>query len=96
MRDVLLISFELAGAGLRLYPLLAPHLGATGWDNTAWVDGGALLAQGNEGASLCLVAEQGFARASAGYVGASDGWQDFNATAGSAGSSHERRTGTWR
>ena len=27
---------------------------------------------------LCLMAEQGFIRASTGYVGASDGWQDFN------------------
>jgi glucoamylase len=79
LRDVLLISFELAGAGFRLYPLLAPHLGATGWDNTAWVDDGALLAQGSDGAGLCLIAEQRFTRASAGYVGASDGWQDFNA-----------------
>ena len=79
LRDVLLISFDLAGAGFRLYPLLAPHLGATGWDNTAWVEDGALFAQGGAGAGLCLMAEQGFTRASAGYVGASDGWQDFNA-----------------
>src|SRR5581483_5440978 len=27
LRDVLLIPYELAGAGFRLYPLLAPHLG---------------------------------------------------------------------
>jgi glucoamylase len=79
LRDVLLISFDLAGAGFRLYPLLAPHLGATGWDNTAWVEDGALFAQGGAGEGLCLMGEQGFTRASAGYVGASDGWQDFNA-----------------
>ena len=78
LRDVLLISFELTGVGYRLYPLLAPHLGATGWDNTAWVDDGALFAQGSAGNGLCLMAEPGFTRASAGYVGASDGWQDFN------------------
>jgi glucoamylase len=78
LRDVLLISFELTGAGYRLYPLLAPHLGATGWDNTAWVEDGALFAQGSAGDGLCLIAEHGFIRASAGYVGASDGWQDFN------------------
>src|SRR5579864_3327560 len=78
LRDVLLISFELSGAGHRLYPLLAPHLGATGWDNTAWVEDGALFAQGAAGNGLCLMAEPGFTRASAGYVGASDGWQDFN------------------
>jgi glucoamylase len=79
VRDVLLISFELIGDGFRLYPLLAPHLGATGWDNTAWLEGGALFAQGKDGDGLCLIAERGFTRASAGYVGASDGWQDFNA-----------------
>ena len=78
LRDVLLISFELAGEGFRLYPLLAPHLSATGWDNTAWVDDG-VFAQGTDEHALCLLAEGGFARASAGYVGASDGWQDFNA-----------------
>ncbi len=26
--DALLIAFDLTGAGVRLYPLLAPHLGA--------------------------------------------------------------------
>lgn len=79
LRDVLLISFDLVGAGFRLYPLLAPHLGATGWDNTGWVEEGALCAQGKDGIGLCLIADEGYARASAGYVGASDGWQDFNA-----------------
>ena len=78
-RDVLLITFELTGEGFRLYPLLAPHLGATGWDNTAWVEDGAMFAQGSAGDGLCLLAEPGFTRTSAGYVGASDGWQDFNA-----------------
>lgn len=78
-RDVLLVSFELAGDGFRLYPLLAPHLGGTGWDNTGWVQDGALFAQGNGDHGLCLAADSGFTRASAGYVGASDGWQDFNA-----------------
>src|SRR5207245_11408937 len=53
--------------------------GGTGWENTAWVENAALLAQGSAGDGLCLIAEQGFTRASAGYVGASDGWQDFNA-----------------
>ena len=79
LRDVLLISFELTGAGFRLYPLIAPHLGVTGWDNTAWVEDGELFAQGSDGAGLCLIAEPGFTRGSAGYLGASDGWQDFNA-----------------
>jgi glucoamylase len=76
-RDVLLVSYELEGDGVLLYPLLAPHLGTSGWDNTAWVADG-LFAQSEQG-SLCLLADTGFSRASAGYVGASDGWQDFSA-----------------
>jgi glucoamylase len=75
MRDVLLISYMLKGEGLALYPLLAPHLGMSGWNNTAWVDGG-LFAQ-SDGRNLCLLADVGFRRMSAGYVGYSDGWQDF-------------------
>jgi len=75
MRDVLLISYLLEGQGLALYPLLAPHLGVSGWNNTAWVDGG-LFAQ-SDGRNLWLLADAGFRRASAGYVGYSDGWQDF-------------------
>ncbi len=97
-RDALLVAYELAGRGpgagqeLRLYPLLAPHLGRSaptddadvaglGADNHAWVaDETALLA--SDGAAehfLCLVAEGGFARASAGYTGSSDGWTDLAA-----------------
>jgi len=75
LRDVLLISFRLAGEGLRLYPLLAPHLGMSGWNNTAWADDG-LFAQ-RDGLALCLLADPPFKRTSAGYVGSSDGWQDF-------------------
>ncbi len=75
LRDVLLISFRLEGEGLRLYPLLAPHLGMSGWNNTAWTDDG-LFAQ-RDGLTLCLLAAPPFNRMSAGYVGSSDGWQDF-------------------
>jgi glucoamylase len=73
-RDALLIGFRLEGEGFRLYPLLAPHLGGSGWGNTAWVEEGALLAQKGDEA-LALLGP--FARGSAGYVGFSDGWQDF-------------------
>jgi glucoamylase len=88
--DALLISYELEGDDVRLYPLLAPHLGVCqvtdqqwsqlGADNVAWVDlgGDALYASGS-GRYLCLLAAPGFARASAGYVGDSDGWTDFQA-----------------
>ena len=74
-RDVLLIRTELEGEGMRLYPLLAPHLGMTGWNNTAWVADQLYATSGDR--ALCLAANPGFERASAGYVGASDGWQDF-------------------
>jgi glucoamylase len=74
-RDVLLIRAELEGEGVRLYPLLAPHLGMTGWNNTAWI-AEHLYAQSGDRA-LCLASEPTFRRASAGHVGASDGWQDF-------------------
>lgn len=76
-RDVVMIRYRLEGEGFRLYPLLAPHLGGSGHDNTAWVGRDGLYAQ-KGWASLCLVAGSAFDRASAGYVGASDGWQDFD------------------
>ncbi|MCL4775366.1 MAG: glucan 1,4-alpha-glucosidase [Burkholderiaceae bacterium] len=98
-RDALLIELRLDDAnkvpgqaangsapGLRLYALLAPHLGGSGADNCAEV--------GRHGCRRVLWAEQGpfglalaavddaqrdaWLRGSAGYVGASDGWQDFD------------------
>ena len=88
--DTLLIDYELAGAGVRLYPLLAPHLGICqitpeaqwaelGADNQAWTDPAdlALFASGS-GGFLCLLARPGFTRAGAGYVGDTDGWTDFS------------------
>jgi len=74
-RDVFLISYRLEGEGMRLYPLLAPHLSRSGTNNTAWVDGD-LYAQ-RQDRSLCLATYPPFRRGSAGFVGASDGWQDF-------------------
>jgi len=74
-RDVLLIRAQLEGEGLHLYPLLAPHLGMSGWNNTAWV-ADHLYAQRDDQV-LCLATVPGFIRASAGYIGSSDGWQDF-------------------
>ncbi len=85
-RDVLVIECRLDGeAELGLYALVAPHLGATGYDNFAMVEryGGrrVLLAeQGPFGMALAAADEHqadAFGRASAGYVGTSDGWQDF-------------------
>jgi glucoamylase len=85
-RDVLAIECRLDGdETLRLYVLLAPHLGTTGYGNQAAVathhGRRALCAeQGPFGAALAAVdgrQRDAIGRASAGYVGASDGWQDF-------------------
>ncbi|MFI5303416.1 MAG: glycoside hydrolase family 15 protein [Nitrospiria bacterium] len=85
-RDVLLIEVILDGnPELRICALLAPHLGATGYRNRAavatyrgrrvmWAEQGPFgmaIAAANERQSEALN------RASAGYVGTSDGWQDF-------------------
>ena len=88
--DALLIDYELAGEGVRLYPLLAPHLGisqiapesqwaALGADNLGWTDPAdlAMFASGSSG-FLCLLARPGFTRAGAGYAGDTDGWTDFS------------------
>jgi glucoamylase len=89
-RDALLIAYDLTGEHVRLYPLLAPHLGtcqitpepqwpALGADNNVWTDPAdlALFASGS-GRFLCLLAGPGFTRAGAGYVGDTDGWTDFS------------------
>ncbi len=87
-RDVLLIEVELTGdEALRPYALLAPHLGGTGHDNTALVAdhrGHRLLLAEQGPFALALGAVEADAaqrdavsRASCGYVGTSDGWQDF-------------------
>jgi len=75
-RDALLLRYALKGEGCRLIVLLAPHLGEGGDANTAWT-GHALHAEGG-GDHLCLMASGGFERSSAGHVGTSDGWQDFD------------------
>lgn len=79
-----------AGEELRLYPLLAPHLCRSaptedaqvpwlGADNHAWVDDDQGLGARDDAAErfVCLLADGGFVRASAGYVGFSDGWTDL-------------------
>jgi glucoamylase len=97
-RDVLLIEVVLRGdEGLKPYVLLAPHLGGSGLDNTAAVGthyGRKVLwaEQGPFGLALAAAdPQQGEAldRASAGYVGFSDGWQDFAAN-GAMAWTHER------
>jgi glucoamylase len=86
-RDVLAIEVTLAGdAALRPYVLIAPRLGTEGRDNTAEIQRYGtrrVLAaeQGPFGIALAAVDEAQndvFDAASAGYVGESDGWQDFH------------------
>lgn len=65
---------------LRLYVLAAPHLDVAGWGNTATVYevlGRSVLAAEKEGVAMAIAATEPFVRASAGYVGASDGWTDL-------------------
>jgi glucoamylase len=85
-RDALLIAMRLTGdVDLRPYVLLAPHLGGTGHDNHALVTdvrGRRVLAAQRGPFALALLAVDDRHRdvlgaASAGYVGTSDGWQDF-------------------
>jgi len=75
-RDALLVRFEIEGP-YRLVVILAPHLGSTGRDNSAWVrDGVAYASRGD--AAVCLTADAPLLHLSAGYVGSSDGWQDLH------------------
>ena len=76
-RDCLLIAHRLRGNEVKLYALLAPHLGGTDAHNSA--QAAATLTAWNGSAALCLMSHGGFSRGSAGYVGRSDGWQDFAA-----------------
>ncbi|MGA7802851.1 MAG: glycoside hydrolase family 15 protein [Gammaproteobacteria bacterium] len=86
-RDVLLVQIKLEGdPDLRPYALLAPHLGGTGHDNHAAVApyrGRRVLWAEQGPFGLALAAMDGHQRdcwgqCSAGYVGISDGWQDFS------------------
>lgn len=75
IRDVMLVAFRLIGNDVKLYTLLAPHLGGSGLHNNARVADS--LVAWKDSVALQLAADCGFSRASAGYVGYSDGWQDF-------------------
>ncbi len=67
---------------LRLYPLLAPHLGSGEIGNRAWVgtykNRPMLFAQNGQ-LALALASDPDPIRQSVGYAGTSDGWQDFAA-----------------
>jgi glucoamylase len=75
-------------ADYHLYALLAPHLGNRGAGNTAWVGdykGVPMLFAEREGNALALACSTPWAKRSAGFVGASDGWQDL----------HQHKQMTW-
>ncbi len=72
----------LAAHPLRLYPLLAPHLGFSGLGNRAWAGqyrARPVLYAEHETSTLVLASNPDPRRVSVGYVGTSDGWQDFAA-----------------
>jgi glucoamylase len=74
-RDVLLVRYQLEGP-YRLAAILAPHLGSTGRDNSAWTRDGVGYAQRGDFA-VCVAGDAPLMHLSCGYVGASDGWQDL-------------------
>jgi len=82
---VVLVHVRLEGdeevlSRLRLYALLSPHLEGGGKGNSARVAdvaGKKTLLAWKDDMSLAMACACGFARASCGFVGASDGWQDL-------------------
>ncbi len=65
---------------LHIYALLSPHLGGGGAGNSARVvdvAGNRVLLAWKDDVSLVMAAGCGFSRASCGFVGTSDGWQDL-------------------
>lgn len=65
---------------LKVYVLLAPHIEGGGMGNNGRivdVNGKRVLVAWRNRTSLALSVDCGFNRASCGYVGASDGWQDL-------------------
>jgi len=74
-RDTLLLRYDLSGP-YRLAIIAAPHLGASGAANSASVEGNSLHAS-VLGQAVCIAASVAMKDMSAGFVGASDGWQDL-------------------
>ncbi|HKG95812.1 MAG TPA: glucan 1,4-alpha-glucosidase [Gemmatimonadaceae bacterium] len=86
-RDVLLqgVHFQAlrgALADYRAFVLAAPHIGNQGYGNDARVGdykGVPMLFARRGGCALALACSADFVRASCGYAGVSDGWQDLRA-----------------
>jgi glucoamylase len=67
---------------LHVYALLSPHLEVGGWHNNgnvARIAGREFLTAHKDGTWLAMAATAPFVRASCGYVGTTDGWQDLAA-----------------
>ena len=65
---------------MKAYAMLAPHLDVGGANNSGLVldlAGKQVLLATKNGLSLVMASDCGFTRASCGYVGHSDGWQDL-------------------
>jgi glucoamylase len=86
-RDVVLqrirfVPLEGALTDFRLHVLLAPHLANRGSGNTAWAGdykGTPMLFAEREQYALALASSAPWLARSAGFVGASDGWQELQA-----------------
>jgi glucoamylase len=82
---VVLIHVRLTGdenvlGRLKVYALMSPHIDGGGAGNSAsvmMVAGKRVLLAWKDGTSIAMTADCGFSRASCGFVGASDGWQDL-------------------
>jgi glucoamylase len=83
---VVLVHVRLEGndeflSRLRIFALLSPHLEGGGMGNSARVAdvaGRRIVLAWRDEMSLAMGTPNGFARASCGFVGASDGWQDLH------------------
>ena len=76
-RDTLLIDVHFSGsADLSLYVLYNPALKNSGYGDTGYSQGDALLAE-KDGVASALVSSPGFAQMATGFAGASDGYTDL-------------------
>src|SRR5690606_30329798 len=69
------------GRSLKLFALLAPHVGGVGGGNSGYaveVEGHLVLVARRGDEWLALGAHPGFVRGGAGFVGVNDGWTDLS------------------
>ena len=65
----------------RLFALLSPHLANCGYGNTAWIGdykGFPTFFAEHDGVNVSMASSAPWKKMSAGFVGASDGWQDLS------------------